>query len=117
MAIENSQIRQGRDGCRVQTRIQSSPTGKLRKLGRRRDNQGRGEANVVSGTHKIKNNTDNDSAGRKGIEAKEEMNSKSMYSIPMMILSRKMICAAAKEKYPRSTRYGEQVGKTVTGRR
>jgi len=25
MAIENSQIRQGRDGCRVQTRIQSSP--------------------------------------------------------------------------------------------
>jgi len=35
MVIENSQIRQGHDGCRVQTRIQSSPTGKLRKLGRR----------------------------------------------------------------------------------
>jgi len=36
MVIENSQIRQGHDGCRVQTRIQSSPTGKLRKLGRMR---------------------------------------------------------------------------------
>ena len=88
-----------------------------RETPKTRKDEGRGETNVVSGTHKIKNNTDNDSAGRKGIEAKEEMNSKSMCSIPMMILSRKMICAAAKEKYPRSTRYGEQVGKTVTGRR
>ena len=90
----------------------TSPTGKLRKLGRKRDNQGREEANVVSGTHEIKNNSDNNSAGRKGIEAKEEMNSKTMCSIPMMILSRKIICVVAKGKYPRSTRYGEQVGKT-----
>jgi len=48
-----------------------------------------GEANVVSGAHKIKNNTDNNTAGRKGIETRGKMNSKPMCSIPMMILSRK----------------------------